>query len=83
MPLRAEIEQQETLEREQIRGGLDKLRKETLKKEKSEYASATVYGSASITTLLPTFIKYLDERKQERIKAIKTKGVGSQIALMP
>jgi DNA-directed RNA polymerase len=83
MPLRAEIEQQETLEREQIRGGLDKLRKDTLKKEKSEYASATVYGSASITTLLPTFIKYLDERKQERIKAIKTKGVGSQIALMP
>ena len=83
MPLRAEIEQQETLERNQIKGGLEKLRKDTLHLEKKEYASATVYGSASIATLLPTFIKYLNERKQERITAIKTKGVGSQLALMP
>ena len=30
MPLRAELEQQETYEREQIRGGLNKLRKDTL-----------------------------------------------------
>ena len=71
MPLRVEIEQQETLEREQIRGGLDKLRKDTLKKEKSEYASATVYGSASISSLLPNFIKYLNDRKTERIEMIK------------
>jgi len=83
MPLRVEIEQQETLERNQIRGGLEKLRKDTLHLEKKEYASATVYGSASIATLLPTFIEYIDKRKQERIEAIKTKGVGSQIALMP
>ena len=58
MPLRVEIEQQETLERNQIKGGLDKLRKDTLHLEKKEYASATVYGSASITNLLPTFIEY-------------------------
>ena len=30
MPLRVEIEQQETLERNQIKGGLEKLRKDTL-----------------------------------------------------
>ena len=34
MPLRAEIEQQETLERNQIKGGLEKLRKDTLHLEK-------------------------------------------------
>ena len=83
MPLRVEIEQQETLERNQIKGGLDKLRKDTLHLEKKEYASATVYGSASIATLLPTFIKYLDEKKQERIDTIKKHGAGSQVALMP
>ena len=83
MPLRAELEQQETYEREQIRGGLDKLRKDTLHLEKKEYASATVYGSASIATMLPTFIKYIDERKQERIQTIKKHGAGSQVALMP
>ena len=83
MPLRVEIEQQETLERNQIKGGLDKLRKDTLHLEKKEYASATVYGSSSIATLLPTFIKYLDEKKQERIDIIKKHGAGSQVALMP
>ena len=82
MPLRAEIEQQETLEREQIRGGLEKLRKETLKKEKSEYASATVYGSTSITTLLPTFIEDLNKRKEER-KLTAVKGAGHLIDLLP
>ena len=29
MPLRAEIEQQETLERNQIKGGLEKIREDT------------------------------------------------------
>ena len=83
MPLTAEIEQQQKLERNQIRGGLDKLRKETLKKEKSEYASATIYGSASISSLLPTFIKYLDERKAERIQMIKEYGAARRVAIMP
>ena len=71
MPLRVEIEQQETLERNQIRGGLEKLRKDTLHLEKKEYASATVYGSASIATLLPTFIEFINLKKQERIETIK------------
>ena len=83
MPLLVEIEKQETLERNQIRGGLEKLRKDTLNLEQRDYASATVYGSASIATLLPTLVKYLREKKEERVEAIKTKGVGSQLALMP
>ena len=57
MPLRFEIEQQQTLERNQIKGGLEKLRKDNLYLEK-KYASATVYCSASIANLLPTFIEY-------------------------
>ena len=57
MPLRIEIEQQEKLERNQIKGGLDKLRKDSLHLEKKEYASGTVSGSASIANLLPTFIE--------------------------
>ena len=82
MPLTAEIEQQQNLERDQIRGGLDKLRKETLKKEKSEYASATIYGSASITTLLPTFVEHLNQRKEER-RLTAVKGAGHLIDLLP
>ena len=66
MPLLVEIEQQETLERNQIRGGLEKLRKDTLNLEERDYASATVYGSASIATLLPTLVKYLREKKEKR-----------------
>ena len=78
MPLRAEIEQQETLERNQIKGGLEKLRKDTLHLEKKEYASATVYGSASIATLLPTFIEYLDKavhiaKNREYLNELKNK----------
>ena len=65
MPLLVEIEQQETLERNQIRGGLEKLRKDTLNLEQRDYASATVYGSASIATLLPTLVKYLREKKKK------------------
>ena len=82
MPLRAEIEQQETLERNQIKGGLDKLRKDTLHLERKEYASATGYGSASIATLLPTFIEYLNTRKEER-KLTAVKGAGHLIGLLP
>jgi DNA-directed RNA polymerase len=82
MPLRAEIEQQETLERNQIKGGLEKLKKDTLHLEKKEYASATVYGSASIATLLPTFVEYLDKRKEER-KLTAVKGAGHLIGLLP
>ena len=44
----AQIEAQVTLERECIRCGIDKLHKDTNKAEQREYASASIYGQASI-----------------------------------
>ena len=82
MPLRAEIEQQETLERNQIKGGLDKLRKDTLHLEKKEYASATVYGSSSVAHLLPTLVELLNKKKDER-KLMRHKDTGHQLPLIP
>ena len=49
----AEISQQVELEREQIRQGLKQLRDNTTKLEDKDYASASVYGVASIEQLLP------------------------------
>ena len=53
MPTPAEIHQQVELEREQIRQGLKQLTDNTTKLEEKEYASASVYGVASIEQLLP------------------------------
>jgi len=82
MPLRVEIEQQETLERNQIRGGLEKLRKDTLHLEKKEYASATVYGSSSVAHLLPTLVELLNKKKDQR-KLMRHKDTGHQLPLIP
>ena len=49
----AEIDAQVTLEREQIRQGLKRLHKNTRDLENKSYASASVYGVASIDILLP------------------------------
>ena len=53
MPTPSQIEQQVKLERDQISQGLKRLRKNTCQLEEKRYASATVYGIASIDTLLP------------------------------
>ena len=53
MPTKAEIEQQIALEREQIRKGLQQLHDNTNKLEQKDYASASVYGVASVECLLP------------------------------
>ena len=44
MPTPAQLNEQYELERRQIKGGLDKLSKDTRTLEQKEYASATVYG---------------------------------------
>jgi DNA-directed RNA polymerase len=49
----AQIDEQVQLEREQIRQGLKELRRNTKKLEEKEYASAAVYGVASVQTLIP------------------------------
>ena len=50
------IEEQVTLERSQVRQGLKRLNDNTFKLEDQSYASASVYGIASIDTLLPLLV---------------------------
>ena len=56
MPTPAQISEQVELEREQIRQGLKQLRDNTQKLEEKDYASASVYGVASIQTLIPLVV---------------------------
>ena len=71
MPTPAQIEEQVELEREQIRQGLKQLRDNTRKLEDKSYASASVYGVASIETLIPLFVKRI-EATTSRIYERKT-----------
>ena len=47
-----------------------------------DYASATVFGSASIETLLPYLIEFIDEKKKAR-KKVSVGGAGHLIQLLP
>ena len=66
-----QIAEQVALERDQIRQGLKRLRKNTKDLEQKEYASASVYGIASIDTLLPLVVGRIEETTN-RIKEGKT-----------
>ena len=55
--------EQVSLEREQIRKGIDKLYNNTSKLEQKDYASATEYGSASIQAVLPKVIESIDKTR--------------------
>ena len=67
----AEIDEQIQLERDAISQGLKKLRKNTRDLEAKSYASATVYGAASIDTLLPLVVDRI-QCTTNRIKEGKT-----------
>ena len=56
----AEIDEQIKLERDAISQGLTKLHKNTRDLEAKSYASATVYGAASIDTLLPLVVEQIE-----------------------
>ena len=60
----ADLERQERFERKQITGGLEKIRSNTKKLLEQDYASATVFGSASIDTLLPLIIEQINLKKE-------------------
>ena len=60
MPTPAQIDEQIQLERDAIAQGLKKLHKNTRDLEGKEYASATVYGAASIDTLLPLVVARIE-----------------------
>ena len=61
MPTPAQIKEQVDLERRQISHGLKKLRDNTRQLEEKEYASASVYGAASIDTLLPLVVECIQD----------------------
>ena len=67
MPTKFEIEKQVELERDAIAQGLKKLRDNTRRLEEKEYASATVYGVASIDTLLPLVIQEIEDSASYRL----------------
>jgi DNA-directed RNA polymerase len=79
MPTPAQIDEQVQLERDQIRQGLKRLRDNTDALEQKSYASATVYGVASIDTLLPHLVKRL-ENTNNRIHEGKTGVAFKEIA---
>ena len=80
--LKSDLERQASFERKQIKGGLEKIRSDTKKLLDKDYGSATVFGSASIETLLPYLIKYIDEKKRKRLEVAKG-GAGHVMELLP
>ena len=67
-----QIEDQQDFEREQIRGGLKKLRKNTTHLEEKTYASATVYGVSCVSSILPDLIAFIDSKKEKYHKCAGT-----------
>jgi len=64
-PTICQIEEQVELERDQIRQGLKRLRDQTLKLENQSYGSATIYGIASIDSLLPLVVKRIEQTNKK------------------
>ena len=60
-PTPSQIDEQVKLEREAISQGLKRLRDQEIKLENQNYASATIYGVASIHSLLPKLIERIEE----------------------
>ena len=71
MPTPDQIAEQVQLERDQVSQGLKRLRKNTQQLEGKSYASATVYGIASIDALLPLVVDRIKDTTN-RIKEGKT-----------
>ena len=69
----AQIEEQVQFERAAIRQGLDRLRKNTRDLEDKSYASASIYGCSSISSLLPV----VTERIRDTNKRIREGKVGA------
>jgi hypothetical protein len=64
----SEIELQVQFERDAIASGLKKLRDQTEKLEKQAYASATIYGNATIDTMLPLVMARIEETAHSRLR---------------
>ena len=66
-PTASQIDEQVKLERDQIAQGLKRLHDDTRRSEERSYASACVYGIASIDMLLPLVVKRIEDTNN-RIK---------------
>ena len=83
MPTPEQLEEQVKLEREAISQGLKRLQDQTIKLEDQSYASATIYGVASMDTLMPLLVKRIDEtnrRIHEGYNGVAFKDIHSQLA---
>ena len=78
MITQAEIDAQIAFERQAISYGLQKLHKNTADLENKSYASATVYGAASIQALLPKLVAFIEGTTHDRL----TRGTGHQFQLL-
>ena len=79
----AQIDEQIEFERAAIKQGLKKLRDQTLRVEQKEYASASIYGVASIDSLLPLVTKRIEEtnsRIHERKNGAAFKEINQYLA---
>ena len=79
----AQIDEQLELERQAISQGLKRLTDQTIKLEDQNYASATVYGVASIDTLLPLVTNKIEEtnsRIHERKNGVAFKDIHQYLA---
>ena len=63
-----QIEDQQEFERKCISGGLERLRSRTRDLEEKTYASATVYGSSFVNSILPNLIAVIDTKKEKAKK---------------
>ena len=68
MATKAEIAQQVKLERDQISQGLERLRANTKQLEDQDYASASVYGAATVQSLLPLLVKRIKSQIESTIQ---------------
>ena len=64
----AQIAEQVEFERDAIRCGLEKLRKQTKDLEDKQYASATTYGAASMDSLLPLVVERIENTVEYQVK---------------
>ena len=83
MPTPAQIDEQVQLERDQIRQGLKRLRDNTDALQQRSYASATVYGVASIDMLLPRLVKRIEDtnhRIHERKNGVAFKEIAQYLS---
>jgi DNA-directed RNA polymerase len=79
----ADIEAQYELERQAISCGLSRLHRNTYNVESKEYASASIYGVASLETLIPLVITEIEtttSRIKERKNGVAFKEIAAYLA---